>query len=543
MTGPLLQMMELTVETVANRRRGTPAATILNKIDLSLERGQVLGLIGESGAGKSTIGHAAMGYARRGLSLSGGEIWLDGTELRQASDEELRHIRGQKVAYVAQSAAAAFNPAHRLLGQVLEVTKIHRHIDPKEAAGRARDLFARMGLPDPESFGTRYPHEVSGGQLQRAMTAMALAGEPDLLIFDEPTTALDVTTQIDVLAIIKEVIQDYGSAALYITHDLGVVAQVADRIKVLRNGEEVEEQDTASLLAAPQQDYTRDLLAVRQTTQTGDDGSDHNAVLALEHIDAAYGAAQVLSDVSVTLRRDTSLAIVGESGSGKSTLARVIMGLLPPTKGTVSYLNEPLSPALSGRSIGPRKAIQMIYQLPDVAMNPRQTIGELIGRPAQVFLGMGRAQSDARARELLEMVDLPAEMAERYPNQLSGGQKQRVCIARALAAEPEIIICDEVTSALDPLVADGIIELLLRLQRTLGCAYIFITHDMAMVRAIADDVVVMQGGKVVEQGPKEDIFAPPYADYTHLLISSTPEMRTGWLEQVLEERRMEAAGH
>ena len=252
---------------------------------------------------------------------------------------------------------------------------------------------------------------------------------------------------------------------------------------------------------------------------------------------------QVLSDVSVTLRRDTSLAIVGESGSGKSTLARVIMGLLPPTKGTVSYLKEPLSPALSGRSIGPRKAIQMIYQLPDVAMNPRQTIGELIGRPAQVFLGMGRAQSDARARELLEMVDLPAEMAERYPNQLSGGQKQRVCIARALAAEPEIIICDEVTSALDPLVADGIIELLLRLQRTLGCAYIFITHDMAMVRAIADDVMVMQGGKVVEQGPKEDIFAPPYADYTHLLISSTPEMRTGWLEQVLEERRMEAAGH
>ncbi len=544
MSEPLLQMRGLRIETEVNPgKKHVKPVEILKGIDLTLHRSQVLGLIGESGAGKSTIGLAAMGYARRGLRLSGGEVWLDGEELRSASEEVLCQIRGKKVAYVAQSAAAAFNPAHRLLSQVLEVTNIHDHIDPAKAAKRAIELFDRMGLPNPEEFGTRYPHEVSGGQLQRAMTAMALAGEPDLLVFDEPTTALDVTTQIDVLAIIKEVIRDLGSAALYITHDLGVVAQVADRIKVLRHGQEVEEQETSALLANPREDYTRDLLNVRRASAQAEDADRDEMILSLDRIDAAYGKAQVLWDVSVALRRGTCLAIVGESGSGKSTLARVIMGLLPPSKGQITYQGKAISAALAGRSAASRKAVQMVYQLPDVAMNPRQTIGEIIGRPAQVFLGLSKSAAYTRAKKLLDMVDLPTDMITRFPNQLSGGQKQRVCIARALAAEPETVICDEVTSALDPLVAEGITELLLRLQRKLGVSYIFITHDMAMVRAIADDVVVMRNGRVVEQGPKDSIFDPPYADYTHLLISSTPEMRIGWLEQVLQERRMEAAGN
>lgn len=544
MTELLLQMRGLRIETEVNpRKKNDKPIEILKGIDLTLNRGEVLGLIGESGAGKSTIGLAAMGYARRGLRLSGGEVWLDGEELRSAPEDVLCRIRGKKVAYVAQSAAAAFNPAHRLLSQVLEVTNIHQHVDPGMAAKRAVDLFGRMGLPHPEEFGTRYPHEVSGGQLQRAMTAMALAGEPDLLIFDEPTTALDVTTQIGVLVVIKEVIRDFGSAALYITHDLGVVAQVADRIKVVRRGQEVEEQETAALLADPREDYTRDLLNVRRAS-TGAKGAEKDeVVLSIDHIDAAYGSVPVLWDVTVALRRGTCLTIVGESGSGKSTLARVIMGLLPPNKGSISYQGDTLSNALAGRSAASRKAIQMVYQLPDVAMNPRQSIGEIIGRPAQVFLGLSKSAALNRAKELLELVDLPPEMIDRFPNQLSGGQKQRVCIARALAAEPDTVICDEVTSALDPLVAKGITELLLRLQRKLGVSYIFIIHDMAMVRAIADDVVVMQNGRVVEQGPKEDIFAPPHADYTHLLISSTPEMKTGWLEKVMAERRMEAAGN
>lgn len=544
MSRPLLQIRGLRIETEVNPSlRRAEAVEILKGVDVTLDRGEVLGLIGESGAGKSTIGLAAMGYARRGLRLSGGEIWLDGQELRGADEDELARIRGQKAAYVAQSAAAAFNPAHKLLGQVLEVANIHRHIDPSRAAKRAVELFGRMGLPNPEEFGQRYPHEVSGGQLQRAMTAMALAGEPDLLIFDEPTTALDVTTQIDVLAIIKEVIHDFGSAALYITHDLGVVAQIADRVKVLRHGREVEEQETGALLESPREDYTRDLLNVRRKTTSEDDTHKTETILELHNIDAAYGDTKVISDVSIALRRGTCMAIVGESGSGKSTLARIVMGLLPPTKGEIRYDGGRMSNALDGRSAISRKAIQMVYQLPDVAMNPRQTIGDIIGRPAQVFLGLSRPASRRKACELLELVDLPVEMVDRYPNQLSGGQKQRVCIARALAAEPELVICDEVTSALDPLVAEGITELLLRLQRKLGVSYLFITHDMGMVRAIADDVAVMQAGRIVEQGRNKDIFEPPYADYTHLLITSTPEMRTGWLETVLGERRIEAGGN
>ena len=419
MTEPLLQMRGLRIETEVNPRdKNARPVEILKGIDLTLNRGEVLGLIGESGAGKSTIGLAALGFARRGLRLSGGEVWLDGKELRSAPEDVLRNIRGQKVAYVAQSAAAAFNPAHRLLSQVLEVTNIHHQMDTGKAAKRAVELFGRMGLPHPEEFGKRYPHEVSGGQLQRAMTAMALAGEPDLLVFDEPTTALDVTTQIDVLAIIKDVIRDFGSAALYITHDLGVVAQIADRIKVLRHGQEVEEQETAALLANPREDYTRDLLNVRRTSASTDGTDRDETILALNHIDAAYGAVQVLWDVSVALRRGTCLAIVGESGSGKSTLARVIMGLLPPVNGQITYQGDALSGALVGRSTISRKAIQMVYQLPDVAMNPRQNIGEIIGRPAQVFLGLSRTAARERAKELLELVDLPPDMIDRFPNQV-----------------------------------------------------------------------------------------------------------------------------
>ena len=536
MAAPLLRIRGLCVDArTRTPGRGFVLRRIVKDLSLGLDRGQVLGLIGESGAGKSTLGLAAMGYARRGCRISHGEIRLDGLDLRTAGPGALLDVRGRRVAYVAQSAAAAFNPAHRLLGQVLEVTRIHGGLDRERARARAIGLFERMALPDPERFGDRYPHEVSGGQLQRAMTAMALAGEPDLIVFDEPTTALDVTTQIEVLAIIREVVREVGAAALYISHDLAVVAQIADRIKVLRDGEEIEEQPAGDLLEAPGHAYTRALLGVRSAAPKAP-APRTVPILEVRSIRASYGRVRVLHDVDLTVHRGRSLAVVGESGSGKSTLARVICGLLPPRSGSLWFDGAPLPRRLADRGPEVRRRIQLVYQNPDVAMNPRHTIGDVVGRPVEVFLGAGAEHAAERTRELLGLVDLPADLERRYPGQLSGGQKQRVCIARALAAEPDLVICDEVTSALDPLVADGIVELLMRLQRETGVACIFITHDMAMVRSIADEVTVLKDGGVVEAGGRDEIFAPPRADYTDLLIASTPEMETGWLDKVLASR-------
>ncbi|RID91989.1 ABC transporter ATP-binding protein [Gemmobacter lutimaris] len=541
----LLDVRGLVIEATSYPPGEPPKdVTLVHGVSFTLEKGKVLGLIGESGAGKSTIGLSSMAYGRGGVRITGGEVWLNGRDILKGGAGGLRALRGKEVTYVAQSAAAAFNPAKPLMEQVIETTLARGMMGRAEAEARAVDLFRQLGLPNPETIGKRFPHQVSGGQLQRVMTAMALCPKPDLVIFDEPTTALDVTTQIDVLAAIKRAIHETGVGALYITHDLAVVAQVSDHIMVLRHGKTVEYGTCQQIIEAPQEDYTRALVSVRSIDHA-EKNPDVAPVLSVQNVTARYKGTHfdVLKNVTVDLPPGQTLAIVGESGSGKSTLARVITGLLPAAQGRITFDGRDLSPDLSGRSRNDLRELQMIYQMADVAMNPRQTVETIIGRPLEFYFGLRGAEKRKRVQELLDQIEMGKGFADRYPAELSGGQKQRVCIARALAAKPKLIICDEVTSALDPLVADGILKLLLELQAQEGVAYLFITHDLATVRAIADRIAVMFKGKVQRYGPKSDVLAPPFDDYTDLLLSSVPEMKLGWLEQVLDHRKMEGAGN
>ncbi|WP_170331791.1 ABC transporter ATP-binding protein [Ruegeria arenilitoris] len=517
---------------------------IVHGVSFDLERGKVLGLIGESGAGKSTIGLASMAYGRGGVKITGGEVWVNGRDILKTSHGDIRKLRGGEVTYVSQSAAASFNPAKKIMDQVVEAAVEQKKFSRKEAEGRARELFAKLGLPDPDNIGDRYPHQVSGGQLQRCMTALALCPEPDLVVFDEPTTALDVTTQIDVLMAIKEAIAATGVAALYITHDLAVVAQVSDDIMVLRMGNTVEYGNTDQIINKPQEDYTKALVSVR-SIEHEEKKPTPEAVLSVDGITARYKGLNfdVLHNVNVELHPGQTLAVVGESGSGKSTLARVITGLLPPRDGEITFNGRKLSPDLKGRSLEDLRELQMIYQMADTAMNPRQTVGTIIGRPLEFYFNMRGAEKRKRIVELLDEIELGEKFIDRYPAELSGGQKQRVCIARSLAAKPKMIICDEVTSALDPLVADGILKLLLDLQQIEDVAYLFITHDLATVRAISDSIAVMYQGRVARYGSKSEVLSPPFDDYTDLLLSSVPEMHLGWLEEVVAHRKMESAGN
>ncbi|SHL60574.1 peptide/nickel transport system ATP-binding protein [Roseovarius marisflavi] len=518
---------------------------IIKGVDLTLHRGEVMGLIGESGAGKSTIGAACMGYARDGTRISNGSIEFDGMELTTATESERRALRGSRIAYVAQSAAASFNPAHKIIDQHTEAPLQYRLKKRVEAQEDAMQLYEKLRLPNPTEIGFRYPHQVSGGQLQRAMTAMAMSCRPDLIIFDEPTTALDVTTQIEVLAAIRDIVEEYNTAAIYITHDLAVVAQMADTIKVLLKGEEVEEASTKEMLDNPQEEYTKSLWAVRSFESPQKyRPKDAVPLISVKNVDASYtGGAKVLDDVSFDIYEGMTVAVVGESGSGKSTTARCITGLLPPSKGEILFKGEPFPPDYRNRTKDQLRQCQMIYQMADTALNPKVKISEIIGRPAAFYSGLKGAKLKNRVDELLDLIELePSQYYNRYPPELSGGQKQRIGIARALAAEPSFIVCDEVTSALDQLVAEGILRLLDRLQDELNLAYMFITHDLATVRSIADEVVVMQHGKVVEQGPKDDMFTPPHHPYTDLLLSSVPEMDPNWLTTLLEERGIDNVG-
>ena len=547
----LLEVDRLKIDARGDDGGLTP---IVKGVSFSVKRGEVVALIGESGSGKTTIALSALGYAKPGLEFTGGEVRLDGRDVISMPPDEQRALRGQRVAYLAQSAAATFNPALTIGEQVTESPVLHGQLSREQADLRAEELYRALELPDPDRLGKRYPHQVSGGQLQRLMAAMALCGKPDLLILDEPTTALDVTTQIEVLKAFKSVIRQEGSAAIYVTHDLSVVAQIADHIVVLYAGD-VQEHGTADkVINRPSHDYTRRLMAAVRPPPAagqGDESSDAHErdapALEVKNVTAGYGkgrggapALKVLRDINVSVQRGHTVGVIGESGCGKSTLARVMSGLLPASEGEVLLDGDRLQPSLHQRDRGELQKVQFVFQMADTALNPRQRIDHILGRPIEFYLGLKGEEKRRRIGELLHMVELPQEFAGRYPEELSGGQKQRVNLARALAASPEVLLCDEVISALDTIVGANVIELLKRLRKQTGVSFVFISHDLSTIASFADEIVVLYAGRVVEQGPTDRVLSPPYHPYTRLLISSVPELRIGWLEEAMETQEAKA---
>jgi peptide/nickel transport system ATP-binding protein len=540
MTDTILSITDLDVR---GRPPGGTYVPIVTGVSLSVKKGEVLALIGESGSGKSTISLAAMGFARPGCRIFGGQVVLNGRDIMTLAPPERHSLRGREVAYVAQSAAASFNPAIRIGKQVTEAPLWHGTADAATAANTAFELYQKLDLPDPEHIGSRFPHQVSGGQLQRLMAAMAMSCGPDLLILDEPTTALDVTTQIEVLKAFKSIIREQGTAAIYVTHDLSVVAQMADRILVLKDGAVVEAGETDQIIHAPQHAYTKTLMdaVTPKVRPVQAEPKKPEIVLSARNITAGYGAAIILRNVSVDVPKGTVVGVIGESGCGKSTLARVIAGLTPTREGETQIEGKTVAPSVGARDKATLRDCQIVFQMADTALNPRMRIRDLLGRPLRFYHGLkGRAQVD-RVAELLTLVDLPPEFASRYPGELSGGQKQRVNLARALAADPKVILCDEVTSALDTVVAAGVIALLNDLKDRLGVSFMFISHDLSTVSSFADDVVVLYAGRVMEKGPAAAVFQPPFHPYTKLLLASVPEMRQGWLEGVAQTDEARAA--
>ncbi|HEX2541268.1 MAG TPA: ABC transporter ATP-binding protein [Caldimonas sp.] len=521
-------------------------ATLVDALSFTIRPGEVLALIGESGSGKTTTALALMGHARRGCRISGGSVRIGDVDVLSLAARQLRALRGRTVSYIAQSAAASFDPSRSILDQVVEPACLHGTLPRGEAELKAIALFHELALPDPETIGQRYPHQVSGGQLQRLMAAMALITDPEVVILDEPTTALDVTTQVEVLRAFRRVVRERQVTAVYVSHDLAVVAQMADHILVLRDGRMRELGTTERLLEAPQSDYTKSLLAAaRPKPRLSAAGSgDGDVLLRVQGLSAGYGgrgrdgrpAVMILEDIDLELKRGQAIGVIGESGSGKTTLARVVAGLLAPSDGTVHFDGRPLQPTLSGRSREELRRVQIVFQSADTALNPSHTVERILARPLQFYKGLQGEPLRRRIGELLDLVKLPRTLAERLPGGLSGGQKQRVSLARALAADPDLILCDEVTSALDTVVGAAVLDLMAELRRELGVSYLFISHDLHTVRAVCDEIVVMQHGRKLAQVARADYERGPHHPYYEQLARAVPELRRGWLDALDKER-------
>jgi peptide/nickel transport system ATP-binding protein len=518
---------------------------IVDDVGFSIAPGEVLALIGESGSGKTTTALALMGFARHGCRIAGGTVRIGDVDVLGLDARQLRALRGDTVTYIAQSAAASFNPSRKILDQVVEPSVLHGRLRRAEAELKAIALFRELALPEPEKIGSRYPHQVSGGQLQRLMAAMALITDPELVILDEPTTALDVTTQIEVLRAFRRVVRERKVTAVYVSHDLAVVAQMADHILVLRDGRMRELKSTERLLAAPENEYTKSLLAAaRPVVRAQANAAGEDLLLEVRGLSAGYGpraasgrpAKMIVEDIDLTLKRGQAIGVIGESGSGKTTLARAVAGLLAPCAGTMRFAGQELKPTLAERSRDTLRRIQIVFQSADTALNPSQTIESILARPLEFYKGMKGAARTRRIDELLDLVKLPRALAGRLPGGLSGGQKQRVNLARALAAEPDLILCDEVTSALDTVVGAAVLDLIAELRRELGVSYLFISHDLHTVRAVCDEIVVMRDGRKLAQVARADYDRGPHHSYYEQLARAVPELRRGWLDEIDAQR-------
>jgi peptide/nickel transport system ATP-binding protein len=539
----LLNIKKLTVGYVNPSGELVPA---VKDVGFYLKKGETLGIVGESGCGKSTLARAILGYCRPGSFIMGGEVLFDGEDILQMSPSQLRDLRGQRIAMVPQNPLSSLTYHMKVGPQVDEILKIHREMDSKAARIQTLELFAGTNLPDPEQIYDRYPHEISGGQRQRVVIAGALACQPALMVLDEPTTALDTTTEIQVLKLVKDLRQENDMALIYITHDLTLTDYICENVLVMLDGKVVEQGRVVNIFKHPQTDYTKMLIAAipRVEAKSGADAFLPAAgvpqpLLEVDHLKFRYEQRRSLAtifksreeplavdNVSFDLEHGETIGLVGESGSGKSTIANIICGLLTPTTGKAIFDSQPINIPAEKRSLDLRRRIQIIFQDPLSSLNPRHRIETILTRPLKIFFGLKGHEAHDHAIELLEAMELLPEHLSRFPRQLSGGQQQRVAIACAFAAKPDLILCDEVTSALDVSVQAHVLELLKAIQEKTGVACVFISHDLGVVKQVANKVIVLQKGIVAEAGPTEDVFANPIHDYTRLLLAAASRENT-----------------